>query len=101
MAKIRVHELAKELNVSSKDIMKKLEVMGVFVPNHMSTLEPGEEAKVREAYGAKPAPKKPEGAPKKRVVIKRTAEEAEAAKKKPETVPVVEKAEAPKAEESL
>lgn len=101
MAKIRVHELAKELNVSSKDIMKKLEMMGVFVPNHMSTLEPGEEAKVREAYGAKPVRRKPEGAPRKRVVIKRPVEktpEEAAASEKPE-VKAEEKKASPKPKE--
>ncbi len=72
MAKIRVHELAKELNVTNKDIMKKLEEMGVFVPSHMSALEPGEEMKVRAAFGA-PVRKK-EAPVRKRVIVRRTPE---------------------------
>ena len=36
---IRVHELAKELNLSSKDVMTKLETMGVDVKNHLSAVE--------------------------------------------------------------
>jgi len=39
MAKIRVYELAKELGITSKDLTKTLESMGVEVKNHMSTIE--------------------------------------------------------------
>lgn len=39
MAKTRVYELAKELGISSKDLTKTLESMGVTVKNHMSTIE--------------------------------------------------------------
>ena len=70
MTKIRVHELAKELNVPNKEVMKKLEEMGIFVPNHMSTLAPAEEDKVRVAFGQKPVHARP-AAPKKRVVVRK------------------------------
>jgi len=39
MAKTRVYELAKELGITSKDLTKALEEMGVEVKNHMSTIE--------------------------------------------------------------
>ncbi|MCR4400791.1 MAG: translation initiation factor IF-2 N-terminal domain-containing protein, partial [Syntrophomonadaceae bacterium] len=39
MAKIRVHELAKELDIPSKQLVEKLRAMGLDVKNHMSTLE--------------------------------------------------------------
>jgi translation initiation factor IF-2 len=39
MVKKRVHELAKELNIESKEIINKLNEMGVAVKSHMSTLE--------------------------------------------------------------
>ena len=78
--KIRVHELAKELDVSSKDIMKKLETIGVFVPNHMSTLEPGEVNKVRGMFG-KPAVKRP--APPRQAVRKAEAKPGTGAEGKP------------------
>ncbi len=42
MAKKRVHELAKELNVESKEIIQKATDMGINVKSHMSTLEPDE-----------------------------------------------------------
>ncbi|WP_026485879.1 translation initiation factor IF-2 [Caldanaerobius polysaccharolyticus] len=39
MSKMRVYTLAKELNISSKDLISKLLDLGVHVKNHMSTLE--------------------------------------------------------------
>ncbi|HZK42786.1 MAG TPA: translation initiation factor IF-2 [Syntrophomonadaceae bacterium] len=39
MAKIRVHELAKELGVQSRDLVTTLKDLGLDVKNHMSTLE--------------------------------------------------------------
>ncbi|MCL6611900.1 MAG: translation initiation factor IF-2 [Peptococcaceae bacterium] len=39
MVKKRVHELAKELNVESKDIIKGMARLGINLKSHMSTLE--------------------------------------------------------------
>ncbi|MCR1898105.1 translation initiation factor IF-2 [Irregularibacter muris] len=39
MAKIRVYELAKKLNISSKELIAQLEDLDIRVVNHMSTLE--------------------------------------------------------------
>ncbi|MBO8159396.1 translation initiation factor IF-2 [Thermosyntropha sp.] len=39
MAKIRVHELARELGLSSKEMVTALQKMGIDVKNHMSTME--------------------------------------------------------------
>ncbi len=39
MAKIRVHELAKELNIPSKDLVRIIKDLGIDVKNHMSTME--------------------------------------------------------------
>ncbi|MDI6604867.1 MAG: translation initiation factor IF-2 [Thermoanaerobacteraceae bacterium] len=39
MSKTRVYELARELNISSKDLILKLNELGIKVKNHMSTLE--------------------------------------------------------------
>ena len=44
---IRVHELAKELNLSSKDVMTRLEGMGVDVKNHLSAVEPVDADRLR------------------------------------------------------
>jgi len=40
--KLKIHELAKELNVTSKRLMEKLEEIGIHPKSHMSTLEDDE-----------------------------------------------------------
>lgn len=42
MNKLKIHELAKELNVTSKRLMEKLEEIGIHPKSHMSTLEDDE-----------------------------------------------------------
>ncbi|MDI3522371.1 MAG: translation initiation factor, partial [Bacillota bacterium] len=49
MGKVRVYELAKELKVSSKDLMELLAEMGIQVRNHMSALEDEAVERVRDA----------------------------------------------------
>lgn len=43
LEKVRIHEIAKELNISSKDILKKATEMGIEVKSAQSlvTMEPG------------------------------------------------------------
>ena len=97
MQKIKVHELAKELNVPSKEIMKRLEEMGIFVPSHLSALQPAEEDKIRVAFGGKPVHQRP--VVKKRVVVRKRAEapaqEQPAAEAPAAAEPVQEPAPAP------
>lgn len=46
MVKKRVHEVAKELNIESKEVIQQLSKMGVKVKSHMSTLEDNEAEQV-------------------------------------------------------
>ncbi|WP_019174861.1 translation initiation factor IF-2 [Brevibacterium ravenspurgense] len=100
MAKPRVHQLAKELGTTSKEVLAKLQEMGEFVTSASSTLEAPVVRKVREAFdGAdkpeadaesaakKPAAKKPAAksttakpAAKKSTAAKSTAAKPTAAK---------------------
>ncbi len=48
MSKIRVHELAKELGISSKECIEKLQDLGLEVKNHMSSIEGAEYKLVNE-----------------------------------------------------
>ncbi|WP_022872008.1 translation initiation factor IF-2 [Nesterenkonia alba] len=85
MAKARVHEIAKEIGITSKEALAKLQEMGEFVKSPSSTVEPPVAKKLRAAFpqqeqkessngtasgtttqkktpakpGPKPAPKKP------------------------------------------
>ncbi|GEP18626.1 translation initiation factor IF-2 [Pediococcus argentinicus] len=53
MGKKRIYELAKEINVSSKDILSKAQDAGYDVKNHMSTLDDHEEKHMREVFTSK------------------------------------------------
>lgn len=50
MEKIRVYELAKQLNVSTKDLMNKLKENKIEVKSHMSTLDKDQISKVKSFY---------------------------------------------------
>ncbi|WP_138443763.1 translation initiation factor IF-2 [Sinomonas susongensis] len=52
MAKVRVHELAKELGITSKDALSKLQELGEFVRSASSTIEAPVVKKLRDAYPA-------------------------------------------------
>ena len=54
MSKIRVHELAKELNISSKELITLLmDEFNVEVKNHMSTIEDEDAALIKELLAGK------------------------------------------------
>ena len=48
MAKVRVYELAKELNMDNKELVEKLKAAGILVKNYMSTLDEQVVEKARE-----------------------------------------------------
>lgn len=48
LSKTRVHELAKELDLSSKELIKKIDSLGIKVSSHMSTLEKEESDLIKE-----------------------------------------------------
>lgn len=50
MVKKRVHELAKELNIESKEIISKLSQIGIPVKSHMSTLEDSDIGRLMQLY---------------------------------------------------
>lgn len=50
MPKTRVHELAKILNVGSKELIEKLKEFGIDVKSHMSTMEDDETKLITEYY---------------------------------------------------
>ena len=59
MSKIRIHELAKELNISSKVVVEKVKEYGLEASSHMSTLEDGTVKKLKDFYAPKKEEKKP------------------------------------------
>lgn len=85
MSKTRVYELAKELNVASKEIIEKAKEVGISYNSHMSTMEESEISKIKGAWNAKPAAKPAPKAPKQEVkpAPKQEAKKAEPKKEAP------------------
>ncbi len=103
MAKIRVHELSKQLNISNKDIIDTLGAKGIEIKSHMSNLDDSMVAIVKSKFGgAGSAPKQPTAKPEtskpaadaeaKTEVSKQTVKPQNTAEAKPQNV----KSEAPK-----
>ncbi|MHA7155458.1 translation initiation factor IF-2 [Arthrobacter sp. TMN-50] len=63
MAKVRVHELAKELGITSKDAVAKLQELGEFVRSASSTIEAPVVKKLRGAFPDVPVATKPAAEP--------------------------------------
>jgi len=93
MSKTRVYELAKELNVASKEIIEKAKEVGISYNSHMSTMEEAEISKIKGAWNSKPAAKPAPKAEKKEV---KPAPKQEVKKAEPKKE--VEKSHAPKKE---
>ena len=61
--KARVHELAKELGVTSKQVLERLKEQGEFVKSASSTVEAPVARRLREALGAKTGAATPSAPP--------------------------------------
>ena len=51
MAKIKVHEVAKKVGVTSKEAVEKAKELGIDVKSHLSTLEESDAKKLEESFG--------------------------------------------------
>ena len=102
MAKIRVHELSKQLNISNKDIIDTLGAKGIEIKSHMSNLDDSMVGIIKARFGGKQEQPKAETvktAPKAEPV--KTAPKAETPKpaaKVTEPVKAAPKVEQPKTE---
>ncbi len=99
MAKVRVYELAKELNIDSKELVDRLKSGGMLVNNHMSTLDDSNIKKAKEILKGNVSEVIEEKRLKRNVIRRRkvvqveesepkkeTPEEAKALAEEPETV---------------
>jgi translation initiation factor IF-2 len=90
--KARVHELAKELGVTSKEVLARLSEQGEFVKSASSTVEAPVARRLRESFGgAKPAADKVKadgnGAPAKKAAPAKAAPAPEKVAPKPAAPP--------------
>ena len=100
MAKLRVHELAKELGITSKELMGHLKEAGEFVKSSSSSLEPPVVRQMREKFATAPKTKKAEAKPAAKAPKPSAAKPAakKAAAPKAEATDGAPKASAPKAD---
>ncbi len=52
MGKIKVHELAKKIGVTSKEIISKAQELGIIIKNHLSSVADTEAEKITEKFGS-------------------------------------------------
>lgn len=74
MTKLRVHEYAKQNNISSKDIITKLKEMNIEVTNHMTALDDSTVQKLNDSL----QPKQEQEAPKESATVEQYEAEADA-----------------------
>ncbi len=92
MSGMRVHELAKELNMNNKDLLDRILKLGIQAKNHMSVLNEAAVLRIRQQFAEPKAEKLEEKRIDRQVIRrrKRAAEEElpEAAASPEETVPL-------------
>ena len=86
MSKVRVYEVARELGMNNRELLGRIQSLGIQVRNHMSALEPAEVDRVRRALDKDKADNTVEERIRKTVIRRRTK------KKPPEPVVVAEAA---------
>ena len=105
MAKIKVHEIAKELGKQSKDVIAFLQDKGIEVKAAQSSLEEDAAAMVRKAFGGVAEEKKPEAVKEPEEVKKpeevKTEEVSTAPAKKPEAPKAPVEGEAPRKKKKI
>ncbi|MET8756960.1 translation initiation factor IF-2 [Lentzea sp. NPDC004782] len=95
--KARVHELAKELGVTSKEVLNKLAEQGEYVKSASSTVEAPVARRLRDAYEAKSKPSAPKPSAPKPKAPAPAAAAAPAAPAEPKPAATDNKPAAPKA----
>ena len=65
MAKLRVHEVAKQLGITSREALNKLEEMGEFVSSASSTIEPPVVKRLKSEFAEAAPAEKPKPADRK------------------------------------
>lgn len=95
MSKIRVYELAKQLDRQSKEILDALSKIGVEVKSHASTIDSETADKIKQVFAA---PVKKAAAPAKKAVPPKAAEPEKARPAEKKIAPKEEKPALPKKE---
>ena len=68
LGNMKLYELAKEMNISSKELLEQAKTLGMKIKSHLSSIEEDDVKKLRESYTKQPAVKKEEKKPKKETI---------------------------------
>jgi len=74
LGKMKLYELAKEIDVSSKDLLEQAKTLGIELKSHLSSISDEEAKTLKERFGkkdSKEATKKEEKKPKKEAAQKK------------------------------
>ena len=94
LGKLKVHEIAKELGVSSKEVIEKAKAIGIEITSHLSSVEDDVANKIRKEFGKRAGKTEKKEEPKKEakketkkettpVIIRREVIVSEEEKKEP------------------
>ncbi len=53
MGKLKIHEIAKEIGLGSKEIIAKAKELGIEVTSHLSSVDEGLAQKIKDSFGGK------------------------------------------------
>jgi len=87
MSKVRVYEVARELGMGNRELLSRIQALGIQVRNHMSALEPAEVDRVRRALDKDKAENTIEERITKTVIRRRTKKKKKPAKEEPAAAP--------------
>ena len=65
LGKLKVHEIAKELGVSSKEVIEKAKAIGIEITSHLSSVEDDVANKIRKEFGKRAGKTEKKEEPKK------------------------------------
>ena len=75
MGKMKIHELAKQVGKTSKEIIAIAQELGIQVKSHLSSIEEDDAKKIEDKIGGAKVSEKKENKPKKEVKKEKNAEE--------------------------
>ncbi len=61
MGKVKIHELAKELNKTSKEVLEKAQELQIEAKSHLSSIDEKEAEKIKNVFSTATSPKKEKG----------------------------------------
>ena len=88
LGKIKIHELAKDLNLTSKEVIEKANELGIEAKTHMSGIDEKDAEKIRNSYGKK-LENKSENKTDSKSKSNKTKSEVKAKKEEKKEAPVI------------